>query len=93
MDILTSKSQIAVGTEQGYLNIFKIDEDGVYFDKFLDKQEGRIICLKYDHSGEYIVSGSIDAIRIWNVESGNQIYFILVTIVSRNYSFYKKKKT
>ncbi|XP_018569516.1 U3 small nucleolar RNA-associated protein 4 homolog [Anoplophora glabripennis] len=74
LDIHSSKSQIAIGTEQGYLNIFTIEEDGVCFEKFLDKQEGRIMCLKYDTSGEFIVSGSIDAIRIWNVESGHAIH-------------------
>ncbi|KAJ8924814.1 hypothetical protein NQ315_000968 [Exocentrus adspersus] len=74
LDIHTAKSQAAIGTEQGYLNIFKIDDDEVCFEKFLDKQEGRIICLKYDSNGEFIVSGSIDAIRIWNVETGHAIH-------------------
>lgn len=69
LDINKQKSQIAIGTEQGYLNIFQITEDEVLFEKFLDKQEGRILCLKFDNSGEFIVSGSMDAIRIWSVKT------------------------
>ncbi|KAJ8982687.1 hypothetical protein NQ317_013159 [Molorchus minor] len=69
-----NKNKIAIGTEKGYLNIFRIAEDEINFDKFLDKQEGRIICLKFEPSGEFIVSGSIDAIRVWNVGTGHAIH-------------------
>ncbi|CAH0547966.1 unnamed protein product [Brassicogethes aeneus] len=69
-----SKNEIAVGTEQGYLNVFNVDNDEIIFEKFLDKQEGRIISLKFDPSGEFIVSGSIDAIRIWNVATGHALH-------------------
>ncbi|KAJ8927588.1 hypothetical protein NQ314_019933 [Rhamnusium bicolor] len=74
LDIDRYKLRIAIGTEQGYLNIFRVEDDGVYFEKFLDKQEGRIICLKFDPTGEFVVSGSIDVIRIWNVQSGHAIH-------------------
>lgn len=70
LDIHEELNQIAVGTEQGYLNIFKIMPDEVVFNKFLDKQEGRILCLKYDPTGAFIASGSMDAIRVWNVATG-----------------------
>ncbi|KAL3276043.1 hypothetical protein HHI36_020772 [Cryptolaemus montrouzieri] len=76
LDISTSKKQISIGTEQGYINIFDVTEDGSLFNKFLDKQEGRILCLKFDKSGDYIVSGGLDAIRIWNVESGHALHKI-----------------
>ncbi|XP_025835846.1 U3 small nucleolar RNA-associated protein 4 homolog [Agrilus planipennis] len=75
LDVNNSNSQIAVGTEQGYLNIFSVNED-VLFEKFLDKQEGRILCLKYFPNGKYIASGSIDTVRIWNVKSGQAIHRI-----------------
>jgi U3 small nucleolar RNA-associated protein 4 len=78
LDINAEKNRIAVGTEQGYLNIFKIAEDEMLFEKFLDKQEGRILCLKFDQSGEFIVSGGLDAIRIWSV-STNQALHKMVT--------------
>lgn len=70
MDIHEGNEQIAVGTEQGYINIFDINSEEVLFNKFLDKQEGRILCLKFDDSGNYIVSGSMDAVRVWDVHTG-----------------------
>lgn len=70
LDVNKNYSLIAIGTEQGYLNIFKISDEDVMFEKFFDKQEGRIICLKFDSTGKFIVSGSIDAIRVWNVQTG-----------------------
>lgn len=82
LDINKTNTLIAVGTEQGYLNIFKVNEDEILFDRFFDKQEGRILCLKFDTTGEFIVSGSTDAIRIWNVESGRiENNFYLCTYV------------
>ncbi|XP_057664279.1 U3 small nucleolar RNA-associated protein 4 homolog [Diorhabda carinulata] len=74
LDVNKTNTKIAIGTEQGYLNIFTVKEDGIYFKKFLDKQEGRIISLKFDSTGEFIASGSIDAIRVWNVETGHAIH-------------------
>ncbi|XP_015832958.1 U3 small nucleolar RNA-associated protein 4 homolog isoform X2 [Tribolium castaneum] len=74
LDVNKEKTQIAIGTEQGYLNIFQITEDEVLFEKFLDKQEGRILCLKFDNSGEFIVSGSMDAIRIWSVKTNQALH-------------------
>lgn len=40
------------------------------FSKFLDKQEGRILCLKYDSTGNFIASGSMDTVRVWDVTTG-----------------------
>ncbi|XP_074029648.1 UTP4 small subunit processome component l(3)72Dn [Leptinotarsa decemlineata] len=74
LDVDKEESRIAVGTEQGYLNIFSLNEDGVSFEKFCDKQEGRIMCLKFSYNGKFVVSGSIDAIRIWDVQSGHAIH-------------------
>lgn len=74
LDICVNKSQLAVGTEQGYVNIFNINDDGVIFDKFLDKQEGRILCIKYSHCGQFIVAGGLDAIRIWDSNSGHVLH-------------------
>ncbi|XP_050301623.1 U3 small nucleolar RNA-associated protein 4 homolog [Anthonomus grandis grandis] len=65
---------IAIGTERGYVNIYEVTEEGAEFKKFLDKQEGRILCLKYNKTGEFVVAGSINAIRIWNVKSGHAIH-------------------
>lgn len=85
LDVNKSNTLIAVGTEQGYLNIFKVTEDELLFDRFFDKQEGRILCLKFNHNGEFIVSGSTDAIRIWDVQSGKiRVKTFLFNIISFN---------
>ncbi|TRY62961.1 hypothetical protein TCAL_04923 [Tigriopus californicus] len=63
--------RLAVGTEEGYVCLFRISSDGLDYDKVLDKQEGRILCLAWHSSGRYIVTGSPDTIRVWNVETGH----------------------
>lgn len=69
IDVNNTNTQVSIGTEQGYLNVFSVGEE-ILFDKFLDKQEGKIICIKYHPNGEFIVSGSLDFIRIWNITTG-----------------------
>lgn len=76
LDTNSLNTNIAVGTEQGYLNIFSINKEDILFEKFLDKQEGRILCLKYDPTDKFIVSGSIDAVRVWDVETGHAVHRI-----------------
>lgn len=76
MDIHEKSGQLAVGTEQGYINIFDVKEEEVLFSKFLDKQEGRILCLKFDDTGNYVVSGSMDAVRVWDVQTGKMFLYV-----------------
>lgn len=84
LDVNKTNDLIAVGTEQGYLNIFNVTEDEILFERFFDKQEGRILCLKFNHAGDFIVSGSTDAIRIWNVQTGNFLN-VMMFIEQLNY--------
>lgn len=79
MDVHDGKGLLAVGTEHGYINIFEVNGEEVLFNKFLDKQEGRILCLKFDDSGNYIVSGSMDAVRVWDVQTGMKLNNIIFT--------------
>ncbi|XP_068081121.1 U3 small nucleolar RNA-associated protein 4 homolog [Anabrus simplex] len=74
LDVSRDHSHLAVGTEDGYINIFKVTEDGLEFVKILDRQEGRVLCLAWDASGEAIVTGSIDTVRIWNVHKGHAVH-------------------
>ncbi|KAF7270743.1 hypothetical protein GWI33_016325 [Rhynchophorus ferrugineus] len=74
LDICFCKSLVAVGTEQGYINLFSINEDGVNFEKFMDKQEGRIVCINFSKDGEFLATGSLNAIRIWNINTGHAIH-------------------
>ncbi|CAH1964658.1 unnamed protein product [Acanthoscelides obtectus] len=74
LDVNKSNDMLAIGTEQGYLNIFAVKDDGIYFEKFFDKQEGMIICLKFDSTGKFVASGSTDTVRVWNVETGHALH-------------------
>lgn len=78
------QTHIAAGTEQGYVCIFEIAEDGLNFFKTLNKQEGRILCLAWHKDGDIIVTGSSDLIRIWNVKSGHVIDRISVGRMQKN---------
>lgn len=74
LHINAAQTHLAVGTEDGYVNIFSITEDSLKYEKILDKQEGRILCLSWDVTGDMIITGSIDTVRIWNVQTGHAIH-------------------
>lgn len=74
MDIDESNSCIAVGTNEGYMNIFSVNDNDLNFTRLFDKQEGAIFCCRFDSTGRYIVTGSTDTIRIWNVDDGHAMY-------------------
>lgn len=73
MDYNEKKGLIAVGTEEGILNIFDVKFDDLQFHRLLDRQDHRITCCKFDDNGDKLVSGSIDAVKIWNVQTGQVI--------------------
>uniref|UniRef100_T1HB54 WD_REPEATS_REGION domain-containing protein n=1 Tax=Rhodnius prolixus TaxID=13249 RepID=T1HB54_RHOPR len=65
------------GTDDGYINIFDIYEDELVYNKLMDKQEGRISCISWDSSGDYLITGSVDTIRVWKVSTGHAIHRLL----------------
>lgn len=73
MDVNHEKSRLAVGTENGYINIFIVEEQLIY-ERIFDKQKGRILCIKWDNTGDMIYTGSIDTVRVWNTVSGHVIH-------------------
>lgn len=83
MAINNSKALIAVGTENGYICLFKITSKDLDYDKTFSKQEGRIICIAWHPTGEIIVTGSVDVIRIWNVKTGYASERIIVGSLER----------
>ncbi|XP_008557301.1 U3 small nucleolar RNA-associated protein 4 homolog [Microplitis demolitor] len=74
IDINPSKTRVAVGTEDGYVNTFTIAEDSLIYERIFDKQKGRILCIKWDNTGDIIFSGSADTVRVWNAISGHAIH-------------------
>ena len=49
--------KLALGTEEGYVCLFTVTDEGLDFDKVLDKQEGRILCLDWHCDGKVLVTG------------------------------------
>ncbi|XP_003699717.1 UTP4 small subunit processome component l(3)72Dn [Megachile rotundata] len=74
MDVNHQQTCLAVGTEDGYINTFTVNPDVLMYERIFDKQKGRILCIKWDNTGEMIYSGSVDTIRVWNAISGHAIH-------------------
>jgi WD40 repeat protein len=53
-----------------YILVWNLEERWNFFTLFI----GRILCLAWDATGDVIVTGSVDAVRIWHVESGHAIH-------------------
>lgn len=74
MDVNHEKSCLAVGTEDGYINTFTVDDEKLIYERIFDKQNGRILCIKWDNTGEMIYTGSTDTVRVWSTVSGHAIH-------------------
>lgn len=75
MDISRQNTHLIAGTDSGFLNVYDVSyENEVNFVKVFDKQEGKILCCKFDHTGEFVATGSADAIRLWELKTGHAIY-------------------
>ncbi|KAK2586925.1 hypothetical protein KPH14_009855 [Odynerus spinipes] len=74
MDVNQQKTRIAVGTEDGYINMFTVADDSLIYERIFDKQTGRILCIKWDNTGDMIYTGSTDTVRVWSVVSGHAIH-------------------
>ncbi|XP_045118529.1 U3 small nucleolar RNA-associated protein 4 homolog [Portunus trituberculatus] len=64
------KKKLAAGTERGYVCIFDVVDSGVMYDRALEKQEGRILHIAWHISGDYIVTGSVNCVRVWSLKEG-----------------------
>ncbi|PRD29751.1 UNVERIFIED_CONTAM: U3 small nucleolar RNA-associated protein 4 [Trichonephila clavipes] len=73
------KKYLAVGTEDGYVVLHLLSAEGLDYEKKLVKQEDSTLCLDWHKDGQIIVAGSIDAIRIWSVDTGDVINRILLS--------------
>ncbi|EFN88628.1 U3 small nucleolar RNA-associated protein 4 homolog [Harpegnathos saltator] len=74
MDVNPEKSRLAVGTEDGYINTFAVQEEKLIYERIFDKQKGRILCIKWDKTGEMLYTGSTDTVRVWSAVSGHAIH-------------------
>ncbi|CRL01996.1 CLUMA_CG015419, isoform A [Clunio marinus] len=74
MDYQKQTGMLAIGTEEGIMNIFSTDDNELQFCRLLDRQDHRIICCKFNNNGDKLASGSLDTVKIWNVQSGQVIH-------------------
>lgn len=73
LDIDPSNTHVVIGTEQGYINKYSIENDQITYSMLFDKQEDRVMCCKYDKTGNIIVTASMNTIRIWNAQTGHAV--------------------
>ncbi|XP_075432608.1 LOW QUALITY PROTEIN: U3 small nucleolar RNA-associated protein 4 homolog [Ascaphus truei] len=72
----TSGSHLAVSCEDGSVKLFSVTPDRIVFERTLDRQKGRIICLSWHPSGSHIVTGSTNVIRVFSVSSGRLLHVL-----------------
>lgn len=59
LDVNNTESHVAVGTEQGYINLYSVENDNIVYKRLFDKQDGRVMCCKFDNTGNVLVTGKI----------------------------------
>ncbi|KAG8012843.1 U3 small nucleolar RNA-associated protein 4-like protein [Nibea albiflora] len=69
---------LAVACEDGTVKMFEVLEEGIQFQRNLDRQKGRIISLSWHPSGKLIAAGMMDMIRIFDAETGHSTHRLLV---------------
>ncbi|XP_064599137.1 U3 small nucleolar RNA-associated protein 4 homolog isoform X2 [Liolophura sinensis] len=69
----SSNTKLAAGTEYGCIVLFDLTGELLTYEKAFDRQEGRILSLSWHVNEEVIVTGGIDNIRVWSVNSGHAI--------------------
>lgn len=74
MDYHSGSGMLVIGTEEGIINVFDTSDDDLQFSKLLDRQDHRIVCCKFNSTGDRLISGSIDAVKVWNVSTGHVIH-------------------
>ena len=83
MTLNATHDKIAVGTEDGSTCVYQVNDDSLEFDKLLDKNEHRILCIDWnksqDTSTQLVVIGSIDFIKILSYQAGRCVDNIQVS--------------
>ncbi|XP_016991016.2 U3 small nucleolar RNA-associated protein 4 homolog [Drosophila rhopaloa] len=74
LDVNHAETEIAVGSEEGHINILSIENDEITYKSLFNKQKGRVLCIKFDKSGTKLVTGTEGFVRIWNVLKGTTLH-------------------
>lgn len=57
LDVNYANSHVAIGTEQGYVNLYSVEDNDIVYARLFDKQEGRIMCCKFNNTGNMLITG------------------------------------
>lgn len=68
-----SQQLLAAGTEDGCVVLFSTDDGSLMYHQAFDKQEGRILSIAWHPTEDLIVTGGVDNIRIWSINSGHAV--------------------
>ncbi|XP_034483003.1 U3 small nucleolar RNA-associated protein 4 homolog [Drosophila innubila] len=74
LDINSDETELAVGSEEGHINIMSIENDEINYKTLFNKQMGRVLCCKFDKPGVRLITGSVGAVRIWSVSKGTTLH-------------------
>lgn len=74
LDVNSAETELAVGSEEGHINLMSIEQDEINYKLLFRKQQGRVLCCKFDKPGKRLVTGSVGAVRIWNVANGHTLH-------------------
>ncbi|XP_071508326.1 U3 small nucleolar RNA-associated protein 4 homolog [Diadema antillarum] len=78
------ETHIAAGCEDGYIRLYEVNDEGFTYDRAFQMQQGRVASLAWHPSDEVIVTGSLDNIRLWNVNTGHAKLRITMQRVQRH---------
>ncbi|KAH8379472.1 hypothetical protein KR009_005143 [Drosophila setifemur] len=74
LDVNPAETEIAVGSEEGHINILSIENDEITYKTLFNKQKGRVLCIKFDKTGKKLVTGTEGCVRIWNALKGTTLH-------------------
>ncbi|XP_017015803.2 U3 small nucleolar RNA-associated protein 4 homolog [Drosophila takahashii] len=74
LDVNAAETEIAVGSEEGHINLLSIENDEITYKSLFNKQKGRVLCIKFDKTGTKLVTGTEGFVRIWNVLKGTTLH-------------------
>lgn len=81
IDINPNESELAIGSDEGYINIFDIGHKKLQYKKVYTRETDRVLCCRYSPSGEYLVTGSVGFITVWNTITSTAIRKILIKTI------------
>ncbi|XP_041417112.1 U3 small nucleolar RNA-associated protein 4 homolog isoform X4 [Xenopus laevis] len=64
-------THLAVSCEDGSVKLFSITTDHIKFERNLDRQKGRLLCVAWHPLGTHIVTGSVNKIQVFKASSGH----------------------